>query len=105
MSYSREKVGRGNRKIVRDHFRKFGLTFQFGRDCVNNRYSFKPTSGYVAFNRDQLNEALNQRFAEYIKLSLAARSCPVEVDIVQTNRHNTYCNAPQYSNAVRFKDI
>ncbi len=91
----RSKVGRGNRKIVRDWFRQFNIELPFGRDCVNGRYSFKASEG----SRSSQNIS-----GLYNHIRYAAALCPVPLEIVQTERPNSYTRAPQYNVAIRFED-
>lgn len=93
---NRSKVGQGNRKIVRQHFRENGIELPYGRDCVNNRYSFKASDGYLSENG---------AFAGLMEDVLdAACTCPVSVTLHRTLRRNTYTRMPQHNIAVRFED-
>lgn len=91
---NRSKVGQGNRKLVRQHFRENGIELPFGRDCVDNRYSFKVSDGF---------EVLTNEFADDV-LDVAC-TCPVPVTLHLTTRPNTTTRQPQFNVAVRFEDI
>lgn len=99
----RSKVGKGNRKLVREHFRKNGIELPFGRKCLNNRYSFKASDGIVLFVDDikARRETCRRLLNAVMK---AAVTCPVPVNIVQTVRPNSYCQVDQYNVAIRFED-
>jgi hypothetical protein len=83
---------------------KHSVTFQFGRDCVNQRYSFKPSDGFIVWP-GKFKQAQALQLAEYRKLVKIAGTCPVDVQVSESLRRNLYCNLPQLNNAVRFKDI
>jgi hypothetical protein len=100
----RSKVGKGNRKLVREHFRNNGVEFEFGRDCVNGRYSFKPGPGFVQHTLPGSYDAMASAKRQNASLSRVAETCPVPVEVVLTKRTNGYCNRPQFNNAVRFVD-
>lgn len=101
----RSKVGRGNRQRVRNLFRLHGIEFPYGRDCANNRYSFKidpihslnkdAEASRDAVLRKMYNIALSLSFAESFDLGL---------EIVPTNNMCGYPYGRQYGVAVRFKD-
>lgn len=102
---NRSKVGKGNRKIVRDHFRANGVEFEFGRDCINNRYSFKPDTGFNAGFQRPIVVAEYEAFEQKLKLDEIARTCPVPVEVSVSRSTGGWTNAPQFNTPVRFLDV
>jgi hypothetical protein len=97
----RTKVGKGNRKLVRELFRDHGITFPYHRDCVDNRYSFK----ILPYHSNGL-KARQNRDKMLAKMCRIATNLPksTQVEVVPTNRACSYPRGPQFGVAVRFKD-
>ncbi len=97
----RSKVGRGNRKHVRNLFRAHGIEFPYGRDCVNGRYSFKVVPIH-SWNKD----AVKQRdllLRKMYQIALSDHSGP-DLEIVATDNMCGYPRGIQHGVAVRFHD-
>lgn len=101
----RSKVGRGNRKIIRDLFRSRGIEFPYGRDCVNNRYSFKidPIHSHNKDAEATRDNILRKMYDVALSLPMA-ESFRLGLDIQPTNNQCGYPRGVQHGVAVRFND-
>lgn len=104
MRYARNKVGKGNRKVVRNLLRQFGIELPFGRDCVNNRYSLKIYPIHSAHpNAEKSRDALVRKINNI--LAFGSTLINGSVEVIKTNRECSYPRGTQFGIALRFEDI
>lgn len=101
----RSKVGRGNRKLVRELFRAHGIEFPYGRDCANNRYSFKIDPIHSNNKNAEASRDAILRKVYDIALSLSMKDAfALGLEIEPTNNMCGYPYGRQHGIAVRFID-